>query len=277
MHGTLENSVPGSSSMHGWFSPKLSALPGDRCSAVATEDDVTSVVPVVEFVAAESVDSCAAAALVGDAPVAVASAPVPIASGAEFVSPIPVEFKVQLCLNELVPAATAACPAAVLPEPWAGYTPGLACLDGCHSDSDEELWEYVEVELWPMHDGTLGKGEMQMLHDEFVKEMEEEKMHYEFETVLQEKGEDAHASWEMGLPEMAEVVFNVRVRGGGFGGAWNRYNKWRSDSWRVDLHVLLGSSLLAQQAFCYRCNTPSVTLLQVLGRGVWVLVVRGDE
>ena len=97
-------------SVHDWNSPKFSAFPGDRCAAAATEDDVTSVVPVVEFIALESVDSCASAALDDEAPVADAPAPVPGAFGAEFDSLMPVEFKVQLCLDELVHAATARLP-----------------------------------------------------------------------------------------------------------------------------------------------------------------------
>ena len=188
---TLVNSKTGSSynvtrgtiyapSVHDWNSQTLTALPDDRCAAAATEDDVTSVVLVAEFVAPEYVGCCAAAALHEDVPVA--AAPVGSASGAEFVPPMPAEFNVQLCLDELVPAATAACPAAELPDLWAGYTPGLASLDGYHSDSDEELWEYVEVEPWPMHDG------LRMLQDEFVKEVEEkELLHDEFEAVQEEK------------------------------------------------------------------------------------------
>ena len=86
--------------------------------------------------------------------------------------------KVQLCLDQLVPATFAACPAAVSPDPWAGSTPGLASLDGYHSDSDEELWEYVEVEPWPMQ-----------LHDEFVKEMES----------ARGEGEDARGGGVQGL------------------------------------------------------------------------------
>ena len=86
--------------------------------------------------------------------------------------------KVQLCLDQLVPAASAACPAALSPDPWAGFSPGRARLDGYHSESDEELWECVEVEPWPLHGGVMEKGEMEKMHEEFVKEMEEkEKMH----------------------------------------------------------------------------------------------------
>ena len=44
-----------------------------------------------------------------------------------------------LCLP-LLPLALPWC------RPWAGKTPGRARLDGYHSESDEELWEYVEVE-----------------------------------------------------------------------------------------------------------------------------------
>ena len=78
---TLENSVSGGSynvtrgtiyapSVHGFRnSPKFGALPGDCCAAAATEDEFTSVVPLVEFIAPESADSCAAAALDDEAPV----------------------------------------------------------------------------------------------------------------------------------------------------------------------------------------------------------------
>ena len=77
--------------------------------------------------------------------------------------------KVQLCLDQLVPAASAACPAAV--------------------SSDRGAVEYVEVEPWPLHGGVMEKGEMKKMHDEFAKEMEEkEKMHDEFEKEQEEKG-----------------------------------------------------------------------------------------
>ena len=85
---------------------------------------------------------------------------------------------------------------------------------------------------------------------------------------------------ELGLPDMAEVVFHVRARGGGFGGVGKGYNNgvpipgewtctscWAPHCW-PSIFFVTGVTL------------PDVTLLQVLGPGVrevfrvWVLVVR---
>ena len=167
---------------------------------------------------------------------------------------MPAEFEVQLSLDELVPAASAACPAAVSPDPWAGYMPGLACLDGYHSDSDEELWEYVEVEPWPLHGGVMEKGKMKKIHDEFVKEMEEkEKMHDKFEKEQEEK-EKMHDEFEgdacSDISEGSVVLFQggllqVSRNSQGSGSSEKIRILFRVDG-KLGVHVLLADQTLQE-------------------------------
>ena len=83
-----------------------------------------------------------------------------------------------------------------------------------------------------MHDRMLGKGEMQMLHDEFVKEMvEKEPMHDEFETVQEEKakmlGEDACSDYSEG----SVVLFQVGSNGDPIPGEWTCTSCWAPHCW----------------------------------------------